>query len=208
MKRSSSIEKLKLVPECFTDKVFMRLTGSTIESARVALSRMKSAGLIASAGNRSGVYYNLLKNHNADNEFSVDALLHLYPTAVLTGESVLHNAGWITQIPSAISVAVLKKGSYQKVTGFSISGKPSSWFKRNHAVFLEANNSEFATHGLRALPPALALVDLLANGEAGLDPDDIDIPDEDMSAVQLFSEQENFDLAAFLSGESSSLKYR
>jgi len=42
----------------------------------------------------------------------VAALEFEYPSAILIGESVLHAAGWITQIPAQLSVAVLRRRSY------------------------------------------------------------------------------------------------
>lgn len=185
---SNSFEKLRDLPDCFTDKTFLRKTGFLPQSAQVALSRMKAAGLIESAGNRSGIYYNLFKNKNAKDEQMVNALLFEYPSAVLCGESVLHNAGWITQIPSAISVCVLKRLSYQKIDGFSIFGRDVDWFKNNHEKFLSTETAEFSTFGLKSVTPEFALADLLHNG-AGIDMDDVYIPDEKIDAFNAELEQ-------------------
>jgi hypothetical protein len=183
----SAFQKLQIMPECFTDKVFMRLSGLKQESAKVALSRMKDANLIQSAGNRSGVYFNLVKNNNANNEHMTKALLSVYPTAVLSGESVLHNSGWITQIPSAITVTVLERKSYQKLDNFSIEGRNLQWFKDMHNIFLPKDNADFSTYGLKAVPPEYALMMLFKDGNSGLDKDDIEIPDDKINqTLKLF----------------------
>lgn len=189
MKTVSSVQKLLGLPECFTDKTFSRFTGLSGESSQVALSRMKSAGLVRSAGNRSGVYYNLIKDREADTKYLIHALLFVYPSAVLSGESVLHNAGWITQIPSAITVCVVERPSYQKIDGVLIEGRPPVWFKTNHSSLLSTEAAGFATYGLKSLPPEKAVVQMFEK-PSGLDVDDFDIPEESVEIVQ-----KEFDLA-------------
>jgi hypothetical protein len=105
-----------------------------------------------------------------------------YPSAILCGESVLHAAGWITQIPRQLSVAVLSRPSYVSLHGFDIRGRPLSWFRRIH--LLVDPSVEKRVYGLRALTPAVALADLYGDPKAWHpDPDDLDIPDEDHDAV-------------------------
>jgi hypothetical protein len=190
-KTSSAIDKLQLLPECFNDKTFLRMTGLSSAASRVALSRLKKTGLIESAGDRSGIYFNLLKDAQAKNKYAVDALLSVYPSAILSNESVLHNAGWITQIPSLINVSVLARKSYQKIDGFEIHGEPLSWYRKFNPYFLPGNYEEFSTFGMRSLPPALACAQIMANGGCGLNIDDIDIPDEEASKIKFFCEQFN-----------------
>lgn len=187
---TSALEKLRNMPEWFTDRMFMRVNRLSAETTRTTLSRMKSGGLIESAGERSGVYFNLFKNPDAPNAHQVHALLSVYPSAVLVGESVLHNAGWITQIPSTITVAVLQRRSLQKLTGFSIQEKNVSWFKSMFPHFLSSDTANFTTYGLKAIPPEQALALLFQEGMAGLDIDDVDIPDEKQGCVAaLFKER-------------------
>lgn len=176
--RKSSIEKLRSLPACFTDKTFARLFNMSMAATQVSLHRMKEAGLIDTAGVRSGVYFNLIADPNAKDTYAVDALLHVYPTAVLMGESVLHAAGWITQIPSAISVVVIQRPSYQSLEGFSVRGRPIEWFKSHASKFISPEAAEFNTYGLKSLPPVLALADLYANEGFVFDADDLDIPDD------------------------------
>ena len=179
---SASMKRLMCLPECFTDKTFMRLSGLSPESAAVSLSRMKAEGLVASAGSRSGIYFNLLRNPNAAADNRIAALLMVYPTTILCGESVLHNAGWITQIPSAVSVCVLARNCYQQLDGFAITGRPMNWFRSVHRQLLKPEKAGFATYGLRSTTPEMAVAHVLSNGR-GLGPDDFDIPDDQMPAV-------------------------
>lgn len=190
---TSALERLRNTPECFTDKTFMRLNKLSPETTRVTLSRMKSGNLIQSAGDRSGVYFNLLKNENAANEHMINALLFVYPTAVLAGESVLHNAGWITQIPSSVTVAVLKRKSLQKLNGFSIETRDLDWFKSMKDLFLSADSAGFTTYGLKSIPPEYALMEVFKQGGYGLDLDDIDIPDDKVELVSLLFAENSLD---------------
>jgi hypothetical protein len=94
---------------------------------------------------------------------------------------VLHAAGWITQIPARMSVAVLARASYVALHGFEIHGRSLSWFKQVHDA--RAAPVE-RVYGLRALPPALALADLYKDPKAWHpDIDDVDIPREESTAV-------------------------
>lgn len=181
--RLSALEKLRLMPPCFTDRTFARVLRMSPPAAQVALHRLKNAELIDTAGERSGVYFNLFLNPNARDEYAIDALLHVYPTAILAGESVLHAAGWITQIPSAISVAVLKRDSYQSMKGFSINGRPIDWFRRFAPLLIKAKDAGFNTYGLRSISPALALADLCVNERFVFDADDLDIPEEERDQI-------------------------
>jgi hypothetical protein len=105
-----------------------------------------------------------------------------YPSAILCGESVLHAAGWITQIPAQLSVVVSSRPSYVSLHGFDIRGRSISWFRKIHPQ-LEPSAEKWV-YGLRALPPALALADLYADPDGWHpDPDDLDIPDSDHDSV-------------------------
>jgi hypothetical protein len=193
---TSALERLRNMPECFTDKTFMRLNRLSPETTRVTLSRMKSSNLIQSAGDRSGVYFNLLRNENAANEHMINALLFIYPTAVLVGESVLHNAGWITQIPASITVAVLRRKSLQKLNGFSIETRDLDWFKSMNDLFLSADSADFTTYGLKSIPPEYALLEVFQQGGYGLDLDDVDIPDDKAELVSLLFSENGLDFGS------------
>lgn len=58
--------------DVFIDKTFMRLSGLSMPSAKVALCRLSERGWITPAGPRSDVYYNTIKNADAASENRCD----------------------------------------------------------------------------------------------------------------------------------------
>jgi hypothetical protein len=111
----------------------------------------------------------------------IDELKQIYPSAVVRGESILHSAGWITQIPQRINIAVLESRTYVDISGFVLSPKNKDWYQKVDGYLLTLeNNDDIATYGLPGLPPALAVADLynkniIADWQP--DPDDLDIED-------------------------------
>jgi hypothetical protein len=179
---TSALTRLRELPEAFTFAGFCKLNRFSNNVASVCLRRWKEKGLIEPAGERARIYFNKLRTPRVDSALRVAALLFEYPSAVLCGESVLHAAGWITQIPAQLSVAVLSRRSYVSLHAFDIRGRPLSWFRKIHPLMDLA--VEKRVYGLRALPPALALADLYADPEGWHpDPDDLDIPDQDRDSV-------------------------
>lgn len=172
---TSAIVRLRSLPEAFTLAAFRRLTGFSENAAAVCLHRWKTKDLIEAAGERAGIYFNKLKNPQPDTVLRVEALLYEYPSAILSGESVLHAAGWITQVPAQITVAVLLRLSCVSFRGFEIRGRPLSWFTAVHGDVSARSNDR--VYRMRALTPALALVDLYGDPQAWHpDPDDLDVP--------------------------------
>ena len=176
----SALDCLKEFPEVFSLQYMCLLRNLDKRSAIDALYEWKKRGLIESAGPRSGMYYNILKSGKISGDMRVKALLKEYPSAILMGESVLHNSGCTTQIPQEISVAVLSRPTYVKIDGFSLNGRPKRWYKEYQSHFLNQEDVEFATFGLRTLPPHLALLDLYKDEKIGgwkPDIDDLEIDD-------------------------------
>lgn len=185
---TSAIDRLRSLPEAFTLAAFRRLTGFSDSAAAVCLHRWKAKGLIEPAGERAGIYFNRLKSPQPDTALRVEALLYEYPSATLCGESVLHAAGWITQVPAQLTVAVLLRPTYVSFRGFEIRGRPLSWFTAVHADVNAGGNDR--VYGMRALPPALALVDLYGDPKAWHpDPDDLDLPSDQGGKVLSGSER-------------------
>jgi hypothetical protein len=179
---TSALTRLRELPEAFTFAGFCKLSRFSNNAASVCLRRWKEKGLIEPAGERARIYFNKLRSPQVDSTMRVAALLFEYPSAILCGESVLHAAGWITQIPAQLSVAVLSRPSYVSLHGFDIRGRPLSWFRKIHPLI--ERSAEKRVYGLRALPPALALADLYGRSDGWHpDPDDLDIPDEDHGSV-------------------------
>lgn len=73
---------------------------------------------------------------------------------MLMGESVLHAAGWITQIPQALHVVAEKRPSYLQMQDVALHHKPLGWFKT--VAILQPTQAKFASYGLRTLTPAWA----------------------------------------------------
>ena len=195
-----AISRLRMLPEAFTFAGFCRLTGFTPNAAAVCLRRWKTRQLIEAAGDRAGIYFNKLKCPAVDSSHRIEALLYEYPTAILRGESVLHAAGWITQIPARLTVAVMSRPSYVSFYGFDIHARPLSWFKKVHHAVTAADNVKI--YGLRALPPPLALADLYADPNAWHpDMDDLDIAADQCSAVLSAANMLNADLPIPLKDE-------
>lgn len=179
---TAAVARLRTLPEVFTLAGFCKLTGFSPNAAAVYLARWKTSGLIEAAGQRAGIYFNKLKRPEIDSSDRISALLFEYPTAILCGESVLHAAGWITQIPAQLSVTVMARPSYLSLHGFEIHGRSRSWFRKVHGAVSAAGNAK--VYGLRALPPALALVDLYADAKGWHpDVDDLDVPEGQEDAV-------------------------
>jgi hypothetical protein len=179
---TSALARLRELPEAFTFAGFCRLNRFSNPVAAVCLRRWKEKGLIEPAGARAKIYFNKLRSPQVDSSLRVAALMFEYPSAILCGESVLHAAGWITQIPAQLSVAVLSRPSYVSLDGFDIRGRPLSWFRKIHSLIDPSETKR--VYGLRALPPALALADVYADPKAWHpDPDDLDISTEDRQSV-------------------------
>lgn len=104
----SALERLRAGPVVFNVNQATRYLGAgDNDMASVYLARWKKRGMVQNTGSRSGVYFNLVANPKATEEHLVDALLSAFPSAVLIGASVLHDAGWTTQIPSKLQIACL-----------------------------------------------------------------------------------------------------
>jgi len=175
-RRRSPVEVLRNLPEVFDISTMCRMTGLERGIARTYLSRWARAGLVAPAGPRAGIHFNLIRAPDAPGKRAVDALRMAYPSAVLVGASVLHAAGWITQIPRRLTVAVATRPSLASLDGFDVSGRTRVWYASVHADLVA--DKDYATYGLRALSPAMALADLHARPRDWCpDPDDLDLDD-------------------------------
>jgi hypothetical protein len=96
---------------------------------------------------------------------------------------VLDAAGWITQVPARLSVAVISRSSYVSLHGFDIHGRPLSWFKQIHPAMDPSSHKRI--YGLRALPSPLELMDLYGDPKGWHpDVDDLDIPQENLGSVE------------------------
>lgn len=180
--RVGARERLLAFPEWFTQTTAAGLLQITPEATTVYLSRWKQAGLIESFGRRTGVYFNRVRCPESIEHLRIPALRYLYPDATLIGDSVLHAHGWITQIPSALHVAILPKPTTVSPDGVRIETRSEAWFRALGKHLIPANKGT-AGLGLREISPAAALADLRLHGREP-DPDDLYLEDEDWEAVR------------------------
>jgi hypothetical protein len=179
---TSALARLRDLPEAFTFAGFCKLTRFSNNAAAVCLTRWKEKGFVEAAGERARLYFNKLKCNEVDGSLRIAALLFEYPSAMLCGESVLHAAGWITQIPASLSVAVISRPSYVSLHGIDIHGRPLSWFKKVHPAVNPSPDKR--VYGMRTLPAPLALADLYSDPKGWHpDLDDLNIPPEDVASV-------------------------
>jgi hypothetical protein len=179
---TNGISRLRKLPEVFSVNTMTRALGFSKPVALNYLARWKARSWVAQAGPRAGTYFNLVVNPAASVDGRTAALKMIYPSATLTGESVLHAAGWITQIPHLVHVAIERRRSYVQVTGFELHPRKIAWFAT--VKLLSADKAAFATQGLRTLAPAWALADLYAHPKQWQpDNDDLDITANDQRAV-------------------------
>ena len=177
-------ERLRQWPEFFNLNIAARLLQVDNDTAAVYMTRWKQRGLVEAAGPRAGVYFNLVANRNAPDERLVDAARMEFPAAVLIGESVLHAAGWITQIPAKLQLATPSRRTYPQWDRVQFHGRSEAWYRLHHFCFLKPEKSSFPTFGLPALSPADALADVFGHaGHWHPDPDDLDIPEAAHAAV-------------------------
>ena len=177
----SAFDRLKELPAFFSLNTLVRQSGMSRETASVALKRWATKGWVTPAGPRSGAYFNLIADPGAADSQRISAILHEYPSALLAAESVLHSAGWITQIPSALSVFVETRRSYVSLTGVTIEGRSLAWFRAMSArgAIQKNGTNDINAYGLRFLEPAWALADMYASAGAWHpDEDDLDVPDD------------------------------
>lgn len=182
--RQSSVDRLQDLPAVFTAPWLRRQMGWDVKTASVYLNRWKARGWLALAGPRCGIYYNLLTEQQVNGEMRIKALQLAYPSAHLVGETVLHAAGWITQIPQSLHAMVLSRPSLAELDGVMLHPRPRRWLAKVHGFCAEQGQGVPELYGLPSLPPALALVD--AYGDAAgwhPDPDDLDVPREDEALV-------------------------
>lgn len=166
-KTTSSLERLRRLPEVFTHRTAAAMFGWETDMASQYIRRWKQAGFVSSLGERAGVHFNLLRNPDAAAEHLLPAVTLLFPGAVFVGASAIHMAGATTQIPARPQVAIPWRPTYPKVEGVDLSTRSIRWFRAVHRDLLR--DAE-----LPRLPVELALADDWQSGDWRPAPDDID----------------------------------
>lgn len=167
----SARDRLLQLGTVFTLNQMATLCDTTSGQAAVYASRWASKGLITLAGPKAGIYYNLVRNLNAASEERHRALLQAHPTAVVRAESVLHAAGWTTQVPPTVTVASMRPTP--TLDGFTIVARTQEWMAAMRPWYAAE-----PLYGLPALTPAMALAELHAANEPDAWRPDVDDLDE------------------------------
>ena len=206
----SAFERLSKLPEVFSINTLVRYTGLSRAAAKVTLNRWSAHKLVQSAGPKTGIYFNRVLDPKGQRASAVKGLQMKYPSATLCGASVLHAAGWTTQIPTTLHAAIEARASYVSFEGVTLHPKPLAWFvfMHKHSAWVNAGDTsgtgtantgkstseyapEFPTFGLCSLRPAWALADLYADTSTRAwkpDEDDLDIEPHDLAAVRIACE--------------------
>lgn len=181
----SALDRLRALPAMFTLNTFARASGLDRDSALNTLSRWTSKGLLEKAGPRAGVYFNRLVDPHRAQASTSQAVALIYPSATVCGASALHLAGWTTQIPRSLHVAVQTRPSYAKLHGVELHPRSQQWFQSMNEAGAYEVDADTASGQLRCLRPAWALADIFAQtGQMWRpDPDDLDIDASDWPEV-------------------------
>lgn len=155
----SAIDRLRALPEIFRGGEVTALFQWTSKKASHYLYLWKRRGLIESLGGHSDVFVNLLANPRPDWS---RALQMAMPSAVVVGVEALRRAGWITQIPGTMDVAVEAGSRVFSTSRFRVTTRTKSWFRATAAAC--EGDRTLAPPTLR---PAWALADLLRQANLG-----------------------------------------
>lgn len=174
-KRMSSVSRLKQLPPVFRHGNLLLQQGASQDSVKVMLSRWAAAGLVEPLGGRSGIYFNLIADPTGPETRLSEAIQLRFPEAIVCGPSVLHQEGWITQIPQHTHIAVLKQESQPNIRGIALHERTKEWFVATHEGIIE-----HGLYGLPSLKPAWAMEDMLVfeRGVIGIEDVDEDCIDE------------------------------
>lgn len=127
---TSAITRLRTLPSTFSIEQMCTLLGLPKEIGLTYASRWVRAGHLRPAGARTGFYANLVRapHFAQSDDWLAGALLHVYPSAIVAGASVLNAEGWITQHPHDTQVAVLAPANRSSVHGYDTMPRSRRWF--------------------------------------------------------------------------------
>ncbi len=178
MSRQNARDSLMALPAVFSLPMLQACLGGDASKAAIYATRWHTRGLLKRAGPRLGIYYNRVRDPQGSQASRPEAARLAFPSAVLTGSTVLHDAGWTTQIPQVMEVAVLARRSYPAVDGLSFHGRTRAWYGQVHDWIIRGGV-------VPALKPAMALADAWADPELWHpDPDDLEAQDVDWPAAR------------------------
>lgn len=170
-------KRLLEMPEVMTSNTIEAMLQMSAKATSVYIKRWRDAGLISSLGERAGVHFNLVRNPNGPEERFYDAVKLLFPEAIISGASAIHAAGWTTQIPRSLEIAILNRPSVPSIPGLDIQMRPRRWFTKVHDSLTREGT-------LPALAPAHALADSWKRETWQPDPDEIEWDEVDAGTLR------------------------
>ncbi len=180
-KRISARERLLHLPVWFSLGMACDITSVPRETMKVYLHRWKKMGVVEPFGRKTGVYFNRVLEPASRIETRVCALRWIYPEAVLVGDTILNAAGWTTQIPRQIHVAIIDQRTAHRLNGVQLHLRSRPWFARACPGLVPAGQGETGL-ALAELRPAWALADQIRRGQEP-DADDLEWDEIDVDAV-------------------------
>lgn len=179
--RVSAVQRLLSLPDAFSLNLCASLLGIEKGVAKVYLSRWAAAGYVKASGPRTGFYFNVLKNRSSTSEFLPQAILHVHPTALVRGATVIHASGMTTQVSHQIDVAVLAPANRAHTDGFAEWPKSKRWY-----VAMQDMKLKDGLFGLPALQPEAALADMFATpNDWHPDIDDLEVDELDWAKFKV-----------------------
>lgn len=198
--RRNVFRMLESLPAVFDLRDMEIFLGLSRKTATQYCWRWSSQEFIRSAGPKTGVFFNIVRDRNADAHEREAVEKAIRNPVVVIGASALHEHGWTTQMSrrTEIAVAVNRENqSFPVVDTVSAVPRSLRWFS---AVF---PRSKPGAGGYRVAPPEFALVDAVMWGDRfrslpkarqeelraanrtiwSPDPDDIDVDTDPEEAV-------------------------
>lgn len=186
---SIALDRLLKLPEVFSlhdlSKDTFNMASLRPETAKKFVLRMCDRGYIQPAGPRTGYYYNLVKDSMGYANRKLEVAELMYPEAIVIGHNVLHNYGWITQIPRTFDVAIDgSRRSVAQIDGVSLRRRNADWFacRQEDDSILRYGESPFY---IDSLTPRAALEDIRIHQDMWVpERDDLFIPDDDDEGIE------------------------
>lgn len=181
MARQTALKRLQSLPAIFRVQELPRLTEWSPGTAAVMLHRWSKAGMVTRTGPRGDV----VQNRYADEQTYVNrervAIARAWPGAIEIGAGPIREAGWTTQIPRLMDLAVPGKGWLAPAPGGVLRHhRPVSWYTVVQANLVVDGSSA----GLPSLEPTWALADAVLDTRLWApDPDELYL-DENNSSDQ------------------------
>jgi hypothetical protein len=181
-KYRSAKEILDSLPQMFSNKDAMMITGIDANQIRVYLSRWANNDLIIPLGGKTGIYF---KDPEAKSNYFHVALQKIYPGLVVIGANVLHDTGLTTQIPHILNIAIPTRRKHTKIDAVAVYMRGKKWYR-----LIAAEHYIKHENDLPALTPEFALADMLKFRDGWVpDPDDIEFEDMDRGVFEKACDQ-------------------